>query len=256
MDKKLQVENKVWKILKKYFVGSNLINHQIDSFNEFITHTIKDINKDQNEIKFKIGTNRYIITFGDIYVENPSLLSENDGKIIYPNEIRKRNLHYEAVIYCDINETIIDKDNKVENKPKLNRVKIGRIPIMVGSVRCNLMKLSKNERIKKDECKYDEGGYFLLKGNERVLVCQLRNNYNTISVIKQKKKDKYKYIAALRSMSISTGHSVATKMYISKDGKKILTYVPHMKELIPIGLIFKCYGYINKDDISKLIGKD
>lgn len=255
-DYKLDIQNKVFVILEDYFKKGNLVSHQIDSFNNFIVHYIKDINNNQNEIDIVKNDVRYKITFGDIFIDYPSLLDgSDDDKIIFPNEIRERNLHYESVIYCDIKEQIINKDGTVIDKNIENRVKIGRIPIMVGSERCNLNKLNKLEKINVDECMYDRGGYFLLKGNERVLVSQLRNTYNNILVSKLKNKDKYEYVANVRSMSVSTGHSVASKMFISEDGKDILVQIPHIKELITLGLLFKCYDY-SGDDLYDIISKD
>ena len=46
----------------------------------------------------------------------------------------------------------------------MNNVFIGNIPIMVGSKYCN----SKNN--KKDQ--YDVGGYFIINGNEKVIISQ------------------------------------------------------------------------------------
>ena len=61
--------------------------------------------------------------------------------------------------------------------------------------------MTPNERIKAGECEKDQGGYFLIRGKERVLIPQLRNIYNVPLVFKQKNGDKYKYIAEIRSMS-------------------------------------------------------
>ena len=45
---------------------------------------------------------------------------------------------------------------------------IGRMPIMLRSANCALFENSHAEMAKKNECPYDCGGYFIIKGNEKV----------------------------------------------------------------------------------------
>ncbi len=53
------------------------------------------------------------------------------------------------------------------------RVFIGDIPIMLKSNYCHLSNLDINKDLASfGECEYDEGGYFIVKGNERVLIAQ------------------------------------------------------------------------------------
>lgn len=47
-------------------------------------------------------------------------------------------------------------------------VLIGRMPIMLRSNRCVLTGLLPAEMARKNECPYDAGGYFIIRGNEKV----------------------------------------------------------------------------------------
>ena len=48
---------------------------------------------------------------------------------------------------------------------------MGKIPVMVRSKYCHLSTLTKEEIVKNArECRYDQGGYFIINGNEKVLV--------------------------------------------------------------------------------------
>lgn len=49
-----------------------------------------------------------------------------------------------------------------------NGLPIGRMPIMLRSSNCTLAGLSPAEMAKKNECPYDCGGYFIVRGNEKV----------------------------------------------------------------------------------------
>ena len=114
---------------------------------------------------------------------------------------------------------------------------------MLRSEKCNLINCSKRERISKGECEWDSGGYFIIKGKERVLVGQLRGVYNQPIVLLQKPGDKYKYICDVRSMSEETGHSVLLQVKISNDDRNIVFSLPYIKEVIPVGIVFKALGY-------------
>jgi DNA-directed RNA polymerase III subunit RPC2 len=49
-------------------------------------------------------------------------------------------------------------------------VQIGRIPIMLRSDKCILAGKSDAELAELKECMYDPGGYFIVKGNEKVIL--------------------------------------------------------------------------------------
>jgi len=248
-------ESHIWNILKNYLDDVGIVAHQIKSFNYFINSGLQKVidNESDIEITPRKGQ-KYKAKFGKVYVGSPYIIEENRKlKRVFPNEIRERDLHYEANVMCDIEETYTENDeSKVVNH---SRVTIATIPIMLGCDICNLKKLTKIERIRSGECKNDPGGYFIIKGNERVLVSQLRGVYNKIIVLKQKPSDKkYSYIAEMRSMSDETGHSVSIKSHLHKNGRNVTFSIPYIKEPINIGIVFKALGFTKDDDIINLIG--
>ena len=115
---------------------------------------------------------------------------------------------------------------------------IARIPIMLRSSHCRLSSMSKAERVKHDECKWDRGGYFVIKGKERVLVSQMRGIYNRILVNKSK-NGKYILSANMRSISDATAHSVLVSCHLAKDGRNVLFSLPYIKDPIPAGVVLK-----------------
>jgi DNA-directed RNA polymerase II subunit RPB2 len=128
---------------------------------------------------------------------------------------------------------------------------------MVKSNICNLNKLTKEEVLKTGECVNDDGGYFIVKGKERVLVAQIRGLYNKILVLPNKNTtNKYTYVAEIRSMSAETNHSVLIQAKIGKDNRTLVFSLPFIKESIPVGIIFKAFGYLEEADIKKIIGID
>ena len=49
---------------------------------------------------------------------------------------------------------------------------LGKLPIMVGSKYCNTNNIPPDAKHEIDECKFDVGGYFIVKGKEKVLISQ------------------------------------------------------------------------------------
>jgi DNA-directed RNA polymerase II subunit RPB2 len=57
----------------------------------------------------------------------------------------------------------------------LDKVQICKVPVMIRSRFCHLSDMSKQSIVKDaKECRYDQGGYFIINGNEKVLVAQER----------------------------------------------------------------------------------
>lgn len=255
-------EEHTWKIIENFFKKKGLVDLQIEHFDHYINRGIQEVINEEAGITIcPQKGQRYEIQFGEVTVSPPGIIEDDRSlKIIYPQEARRRDLNYDAAICCDIIETLYDEDEngveKITEQTVHRRITIGRTPIMLRSDRCNLSKMTKKERISAGECEYDSGGYFIIRGNERVLVAQLRANHNQVMVLKQKEGEKYSHIAEIRSMSEETGHSVQLNAMIGNDDRTIMFSLPYIKELIPVGVVFKALGFISDKDISQFISID
>jgi DNA-directed RNA polymerase beta subunit len=247
-------ENQKWNILGDLFRKKGFVHHQIESFNDYINIDIPRIVIEEPDIVISQREgHKYTLKFGDVYIPSPTI-SEDDRTLrnIFPSEVRNRSLTYNSPIYVDITEISEEEGNDIE-VTKHKRVCIGRTPIMVRSNLCNLRNCTPEECIKNGECEWDQGGYFIIKGNERALVAQIRGIYNQPLVFLQKPNEKYKYICEIRSMSQETGHSVLLQAKIGVDDRTIVFSIPYIKEPIAVGIIFKAFGY-NEEQIIDLIG--
>jgi len=235
-------EENIWKILKNYFDTVSIVHNQIDSWNNFVLFGMREVIEQEPAISVE----GYTIRFGNVCLSSPQVIEEDRTSYdLYPKDARMRDLNYDSVIYVDIFET--NKGEVTEQKVH-NRVVIGRIPVMVKSSTCHLSKLSDSEMISAGECPNDPGGYFIIKGKERVIVSQIRENYNQIIVVKQKPGAKDKYVSMTRSMSTVTGHSVSLKCLLKYIDREVLQFsLPYVKEPIPIGVVFKALGYTEEE---------
>lgn len=187
-----------WDIIDRYFSqgggtenANPLVQHQIESFNEFIDKKLCQIIQGFNSIQICHNYKESVKDFAYkifINIQNPSLskpiFQQQDGSqiLMTPHIARMNSLTYAVNIYADIHiltETI-NADNVVEkNEVKVPSVNVGKIPIMVRSKVCILNQVPGiAENSQREECRYDPGGYFIVNGNEKVIISQDRISEN------------------------------------------------------------------------------
>tara|TARA_Y100000310_G_scaffold127274_1_gene126339 strand:- start:12485 stop:15739 length:3255 start_codon:yes stop_codon:yes gene_type:complete len=227
-------------IVKKYLAEHSLIESNITSFNNFIDKRIQEI---VDEISETINNEEFEINLGKIKVGIPKI-TEADGSSspILPYEARLRNLTYSAPITLELT---VRKDEQVDSEV----VEIGRVPIMVKSKVCNTHNMSKEDLIKNYSDSLDTGGYFIVNGNERVMVMaeDLAENQPFI-------ENDSKGNLNLRVFSSKGTYRIPTIITENKEGIFDLSF-SRFKD-IPAVLILKALGLIKESDISKYIGKE
>ena len=257
-----------WKVIESYLKEekySNLIRHHLDSFNEFTDIKIEQIVKQSNPLlifnNYDEETNSYKyeinINFGNVYFNKP-IIYENNGstKLMYPNDARLRNLTYSSQLLIDLSIDIYSTTNGEKvllNNKELKKVNIGKIPIMVGSKYCTSHINSSGE------CDLDLGGYFLINGNEKVIVGQEKIAEQKVYVFKGTKSNiKYSHIAEVKSVSkkgFNTPKNCSIK-FSNKDvlkGKTLKVNIPHCRVDIPLFIIFRAFGVESDKEILKYI---
>ena len=98
------------------------------------------------------------------------------GSAVTPHECRLRDMTYAAPIVVDINYR-----RGVERVRKKN-IEIGRMPIMLRSAKCILTGKSDRELACLNECSVDPGGYFIVRGQEKVILVQEQLSKNRVIV--------------------------------------------------------------------------
>lgn len=257
-------EEDVKVILKNYFDTYGVAHIQIDSYNEFILKGIQRVIDEKNTITIPLRANVDLnFRFGNVFVSNPVVINENRTiRPLYPQEAREKEIGYQSTVYIDIVEELVEQ--KKITKTKLHqRIAFLQIPTMLYSVVCNLGDKNPQERVALGECRYDPGGYFIVKGKEhdrikrvieRVIVAQQRPNYNFVQVIEQNitNNTKYKYISEIRSVAEESGYSVVVQTIMPLDEKTIFVSLPNIKEHIEAGIVFKALG-VAPEEIPSLI---
>lgn len=264
-----------WSIIESYFKGQylqRLVRHQIESYNDFITHKIRttiemfnpihiaspiDYNENLKQYELEL-----FVTFNNFTLLQPQL-HENNGatKIMYPQEARLRNFTYASIMMCDINIKVIRRygDNLEETQTKLKvlpKVQLGKIPIMLKSEVC-VLKQQSNFMNKSCECKYDPGGYFIINGSEKTVLAQERAAENRIYV-RSSKNTKWLFTAEIKSIpdfKIISPKQLILMMASKNNGFGHPIYVKsqRMKQHIPLFVLFRALGVISDKDIVSYI---
>jgi DNA-directed RNA polymerase III subunit RPC2 len=160
-----------------------LVKQHIDSFNYFVDVELQAILRANARITSDVDPHFYL-EYEDIQVGAPERPDENaTDQSITPHECRLRDLSYSAPVYVNVKYT----RGKQEIVSK--GIKIGRLPIMLRSNKCILTGKSDAQLAKMMECPLDPGGYFVVKGTEKVILVQEQLSKNRIIVETDPKKN-------------------------------------------------------------------
>jgi DNA-directed RNA polymerase III subunit RPC2 len=164
-----------WLLLPAFLKVKGLVKQHIDSFNYFVNVDIKNIVKANNKVTSDVDP-RFWLKYTDINVGFPD---RNDmeaiDKRVTPNECRLRDITYAAPIIVTIQYT--------RGKSIVQRnVNVGRLPIMLRSSKCVLTGRTEAQLARMIECPLDPGGYFVVRGTEKVILVQEQLSKNRIIV--------------------------------------------------------------------------
>ena len=227
-------------LVKKYLSEHSLVESNITSFNNFIEKRIQEI---VDEISETIDNDDFEIILGKVSVGKPRII-ESDGSSseILPYEARLRSLTYSAPITL---EMTVKKDGQVDSE----EVEIGKVPIMVGSNICNTHGMSREELIANYNDPLDPGGYFLINGNERIMVMSEDLAENQPFIETNPKGELH-----LRLFSSRGTYRIPTTISENKEGILEVSF-SRFREL-PAVVILKALGMTKESDIAKFIGKE
>ena len=135
-----------------------------------------------------------------------------------------------------------DSDNVVIEKMLLKDIYLGRFPTMVQSDYCILKGMSNDMRHKLGECKHDYGGYFIIDGKEKTVVCQEKFGDNMLRIGKSS-DDKYSYTAELKSVSENASKYIRSlSIRIVEPHGNIVVSLPNVRKPVPLFTLFRALG--------------
>jgi DNA-directed RNA polymerase subunit B len=227
-------------VMKNYLRNHSLVESNIISFNNFVEKRLQEI---VNEIQDTIENTDFEITLGKIDVGKPKVIeADGSSSLITPSEARLRNLTYAAPITLELT---VKKEGQIDSEI----VEIGKIPVMVKSKVCNTFDMKEEELIKNYSDPLDPGGYFIIKGNERVMVMAEDLAENQPFVEENKKGS-----LILKMFSLKGTYRIPVTISENKEGLLNVSF-SRFKDL-PAVVVLKALGLTKESDISKYVGKE
>lgn len=232
-----------WKLLPAFLKVRGLIKQHTDSFNYFINVDIKKITR-ANELVTSDADPSFYLKYLSISVGRPDVEeSFNVSKPVSPHECRLRDMTYSAPITVDIEYT------RGHQRVIRKGLPIGRMPIMLRSSNCILTGKSPKELAKLNECPLDPGGYFVVRGTEKVILIQEQLSKNRMIVEADRKGN----IGC--SVTSSTHEKKSRTNLVMKAGKYYLKH-NSFSEDIPVVVVFKAMGMTADQEIVQLVGSN
>ncbi|VDM49524.1 unnamed protein product [Toxocara canis] len=151
--------------------------------------------------KFRLPTGEAIeMKYNGAQLGYPSLETSSgtssslESMKIYPSECRQRGTTYRAPLKASI------------------EIRSNGVPVMLMSSRCHLRGLSRSQLVAKGEEGTEKGGYFIVKGSEKVIRLLVANRRNfPIAIVRRSFKEKGKLFTQYGVMMrcIRENHSAA-----------------------------------------------
>lgn len=272
------------QLIRSYFRHHSLVQVQLESFNKFFEIQLPNIIRENGliEIYSKKEHKTHVFSIENVTIAPPTV-TERDGNTvkITPADAKERQLTYSSnilitirhVLYetdpnncwadkknnknlIDDNDTVHDYGRQIETK-LLHEVPLCQLPVMVGSKFCSLSQ-SPSDHILSKECPYDIGGYFVINGHMKTILCQEKVKNNFPMVIPDKKDPKRNFVCEVRSWNESKIRSTSTlKMRLSvekgSDSPSITISLPFIHYDIPLPWMFRLIGVESAQEMKQYI---
>ena len=263
------------RLLDQYFQTTQYpyTRHHLDSYNQFLETDLPTIIKSQNPliiVKDLIpGTNNYEykveIFIGGVdgtglRLGTPSLqhMGGEEVRLLFPNEARLRNLTYAAGLYADIVVRVTFGSEMKEGKPVTREITLPQfplvqIPIMLHSKGCLLSGKPTEFLESVGECPYDQGGYFIISGTEKILITHQEQAFNTLYIQNQEADPQITTYSSISCLSPETRQVRRVTFAIVRKSEALHVGLPFVRKPIPVCILFRALGLESDEEITRAI---
>ena len=185
----------------------------------------------------------------------PKSIKKKGVPAITPSDAKTIREYISETIHKDAKSGIIYQKRLL----KLERVYLGKIPIMTQSNFCILHGMPRETRYAMGECKNDPGGYFIVDGKEKVIIPQEKFADNMLYIRKGGADSDYLYSAEIKSVSENVTKPVRTLSihWLSPSTKftmnNIVVNIPNVRKPVPLFVLFRALGILSDRDILSTI---
>ena len=296
------------ELIHTFFTSQSnpLVRHHIDSYDQFLKNDIQSILKANNplliyknpkDISGEVGSSKYKykteIFFGgldsdQIFVGIPTIAldSGEDVRVLFPNEARLRNLTYAVQITLNVLVRITRQPRQTEEE-RLNKIiptpivveklienmNLCNMPLMLHSRYCILNEKPATVLRQMGECQYDQGGYFIIDGSEKILITRQEGAFNTLWITEQSSDPKNQFYASISSLNPVSRDVKRVSFFWTREKHKGVYFfgkiksskykpsvlevsIPFVLKPIPIFVLFRALGLQTDKEIIQAIFPD
>lgn len=164
-----------------------------------------------------------------------------------PQQCRLRDMTYSAPISVDVEYTRGKEIVVRKGKDGQGAIPIGRMPLMLRSDRCVLKGKTEAELAELRECPLDPGGYFIVKGTEKVILIQEQLSKNRIIV------DLDSHGQVVASVTSSTHERKSKTNVVIKQGKLHLRHNAFTEDVNAV-IVMRAMGIQSDQEVLQLVG--
>lgn len=233
-----------WRLLPHFLRLRSLLRQHIDSFDHFVETDMKEIVGSPSACEIRSDHDpKFYLRYEACWIGEPSIEEESYSMLkATPFQCRLRDCTYSAPIYVNVRYTrgrqIVVKRNVI----------VGRMPIMLRSKNCVLRDKSEDEQVALKECCYDPGGYFIIKGVEKVILIQEQLSKNRVILEEDAK-------GVCASITSST-HERKSKSYVLVKHGRVYLKNNTLGEDIPIVVVLKAMAIESDLELVQLVGSE
>ena len=280
------------KILKSYFRTQDypFTRHHIESYDQFLGQDLPAILRAENPLTLlqaPIGNTGIYGLKAEIFIggldgsrimigsPTVNLRDTEEIRIMYPNEARLRNLNYVSQISADlVIRVIISKPNPsgaslvpstevITLDPGadaaynyLANFPIVKMPMMLHSRYCVLYGKPQPFLREIGECQYDQGGYFIVDGSEKVLITRQESAFNTLTISVQLRDPQVSLYATISCLNPTTRQVKRVTFGWLRQQDRLAISIPFVRKAIPVFILFRALGLQSDEDIVRAILPD
>lgn len=204
----------------------------------------KDDNKKINENENEDEKESDIIKGGGIsdIFKNKQKVSETGLKLSESNKLQNK-----------LDTSLVNSHKQVRRRI-IEKVLLGKFPIMLQSDFCVLNNIPKSVKYSMGECRNDPGGYFIIDGKEKTIIPQEKFGDNML-YIRHVNNTLYLYSAEIRSVSEIVSKPIRTlsvKIVAPSPqytNKNIVVNIPNVRKSVPLFIVFRALGIISDKSI-------
>jgi len=232
----------------------------IRSYDHFMERMVPYIIREFSKFELISESHKHNVQFGDIVVHKP-LVQDSDApqknmrvltsEPLYPMEARNRGLTYCAEIFVNIEHTITNLESNQVEKLSYREVPLLQMPVMLRSRYCHLSDVRNKTCL--SECPSDPGGYFIVRGNAKVLQPQKMQRIN-VHVVKHGSTGQ-PIDLEIRSLRADEKFRSTSTLYIHYSGcPSVFTVdIPYIAAGHNLVLLFRALGLTGRSEIEDFL---